>query len=129
MFINKDNRSSYNFKAPAIAGDADTSKEIFFPTQKAASAVFTENALSYNVEHDVTVLTFATPVAAASTLTLVAKDINVGARLICQFTFGGTKYDITVKTGEDTDATLAGVQSKTVGYELVWNGTKWIKIG
>lgn len=128
-YYNKDNNAMYNYVAPSIEADEDAVIELTFPTRRIGASAFTSDALTLEVNDDLTIRTFATEVAAGATLTITpASHLNVGARCILQFTFGSTKYDITVKTGNTTDAVLVGVVSKTVTYELVWSGTAWIHL-
>ena len=47
--------------------------------------------------------------------------------MMVQWANGGTKYDVTLKLNSTTTcATLTGVASTTVCYELVWTGTTWM---
>ncbi len=129
MNFNIDSNASYNFVAPNITADEDLKVELTFPTRRLGASAFTANALTLAVTDDLTIRTFATEVAAAATLTVeAASHLNVGARLLLKFTFGSTKYDITVKTGSTTDCVLTGVASTTVTYELVWTGTAWLHL-
>lgn len=127
--INIESNASYNYVAPNITADADLKIELTFPTRRAGASAFTSNALTLAVTDDLTIRTFATEVAAAAALTVeVAAHVNVGARMILRHTFGATKYDITVKTGNNSDCVLTGVASTAVNYELMWTGTAWMHL-
>lgn len=128
-YLNKENNASYGFLAPNIDADEGLKQELTFPTRRIGSSAFTSNALSLDVVDDLTIRTFATEVAANSTLTIkAAPHLNIGARLVLKFTFGATKKDITVKTGTTTDCVLVGVNSETVTYELIWTGSAWLHL-
>jgi hypothetical protein len=125
MFWNKKTNASYGFTAPEITEDADKKIEVPFPTREVVAGTFTDDACEVGIKRDTTILKFATTVAAASALTLTPDSkLPVGARVIVVCTFGSTKYDITV----NTSITLTGVASSTVSYELIYDGSNFIKL-
>lgn len=128
MFINKKTGASYGFVAPEIAADAYKDIQVVFPTFETLKPTLSSNAASVDVVRTTTIVDLgSTALAAAATLTAVADGkLPAGARLMVKWTNGGTKYDVTLKKDADTTcATLTGVASTTVCYELVWTGETW----
>jgi hypothetical protein len=128
MYNNHSNGASYGFKAPNIAEDAGRQIEVMFPTFEKLTPTLSSNAASVVVKRTHTLVDLgSTALAAAATLTAAADDnLPAGSRLMVKWTNGGTKYDVTLKLNATTTcATLTGIASTTVCYELVWTGTAW----
>lgn len=129
MYNNHSNGASYGFKAPSIAADAGQRKEVIFPTFEKLTPTLSSNAATVDVVRTTTLVDLgSTALAAAATLTAKADaNLPAGARMMVQWANGGTKYDVTLKLNSTTTcATLTGVASTTVCYELVWTGTTWM---
>lgn len=128
MFINKKNGASYGFVAPEIEADNGKKIEVQFPTFGILTPTISSNKAEVKVERTTTVVDLgSTALAAATTVVATPGDnLPAGARLMVKWANGGTKYDVTLKKDADTTcATLTGIASTTVCYELVWTGTAW----
>jgi hypothetical protein len=128
MYINKNNGASYGFVAPEIEADTDKDTKVVFPTFETQTPTLSSNAATVDVVRTTTVVDLgSTALAAAATLTAKAdSNLPAGSRLMVKWANGGTKYDVTLKLNASTTcATLTGVASTTVCYELVWTGTAW----
>lgn len=128
MFINKKTGASYGFEAPEIESDRNKDVQVPFPTFETLTPTLSSNAASVDVVRTTTLVDLgSSDLAAAATITAVAGGkLPAGARLMVKWTNGGTKYDVTLKKDADTTcATLTGVASTTVCYEVVWTGTTW----
>lgn len=129
MFINKKTGASYGFVAPEIAADAYKDIQVVFPTFETLTPTLSSNAAEVDVVRTTTVVDLgSTALAAEATLTAKADgNLPAGSRLMVKWANGGTKYDVTLKIDASTTcATLTGVASTTVCYELVWTGTTWV---
>lgn len=128
MYNNHSNGASYGFKAPSIDEDAGKQVEVMFPTFETQTPTLSSNAASVTVKRTTTIVDLgSSALAAAATLTATAdSNLPAGSRLMVKWANGGTKYDVTLKKDANTTcATLTGVASTTVCYELVWTGTAW----
>ena len=128
MFINKKTGASYGFVAPEISEDAGNDIKVQFPTFETQNAKLENNAASVTVKRTTTLVELnKEALTAAATLTAEADaNLPAGARLMVKWINGGTKYDVTLKLDASTTcATLTGVASTTVCYELVWTGSTW----
>lgn len=128
MFINKKTGASYGFVAPEISEDAGNDIKVQFPTFETQNAKLENNAASVTVKRTTTLVELnKEALTAAATLTAEADaNLPAGARLMVKWINGGTKYDVTLKLDASTTcATLTGVASTTVCYELVWTGKTW----
>lgn len=125
--INKENNASYGMVAPDIEDDADKKTEMVFPTAEAVSVTLTANAASVAVRRDTTIVKLGT-LAAAATVTLVPepKNLNIGSKVMVNWTSDSTGRNVSVKVGNDTIATLTGTASETVTKQLVWDGNTFI---
>lgn len=125
--INKENNASYGMVAPYIEDDADKKTEMVFPTAEAVSVTLTANAASVAVRRDTTIVKLGT-LAAAATVTLVPepKNLNIGSKVMVNWTSDSTGRNVSVKVGNDTIATLTGTASTTVTKQLVWDGNTFI---
>lgn len=125
--INKENNASYGMVAPDIEDDADKKTEMVFPTAEAVSVTLTANAASVAVRRDTTIVKLGT-LAAAATVTLVPepKNLNIGSKVMVNWTSDSTGRNVSVKVGNDTIATLTGTASTTVTKQLVWDGNTFI---
>lgn len=125
--INKTNNASYGMVAPYIEDDADKKTEMVFPTAEAVSVTLTANAASVAVRRDTTIVKLGT-LAAAATVTLVPepKNLNIGSKVMVNWTSDSTGRNVSVKVGNDTIATLTGTASTTVTKQLVWDGNTFI---
>ena len=125
--INKTNNASYGMVAPDIEDDADKKTEMVFPTAEAVSVALTANAASVAVRRDTTIVKLGT-LAAAATVTLVPepKNLNIGSKVMVNWTSDSTGRNVSVKVGNDTIATLTGTASTTVTKQLVWDGNTFI---
>ena len=125
--INKTNNASYGMVAPDIEDDADKKTEMVFPTAEAVSVTLTANAASVAVRRDTTIVKLGT-LAAAATVTLVPepKNLNIGSKVMVNWTSDSTGRNVSVKVGNDTIATLTGTASTTVTKQLVWDGNTFI---
>lgn len=129
MYNNHSNGASYGFKAPLIEKDAFKHTDVVFPTFETLTPTLSSNAATVDVVRTTTVVDLgSTALAAAATLTAKAdSNLPAGSRLMVKWANGGTKYDVTLKLDASTTcATLTGVASTTVCYELVWTGTTWV---
>ena len=128
MFINKKNGASYGFVAPEIEADNGKKIEVQFPTFGILTPTISSNKAEVKVERTTTVVDLGSTALAAATTVVATPSANLpaGARLMVKWANGGTKYDVTLKKDADTTcATLTGIASTTVCYELVWTGTAW----
>lgn len=128
MFINKKNGASYGFVAPEIEADNGKKIEVQFPTFEILTPTISSNKATVTVERTTTVVDLgSTALAAATTVVATPGDnLPAGARLMVKWVNGGTKYDVTLKKdASNTCATLTGIASTTVCYELVWTGSTW----
>ena len=125
--INKTNNASYGMVAPDIEDDADKKTEMVFPTAEAVSVTLTANAASVAVRRETTIVKLGT-LAAAATVTLVPepKNLNIGSKVMVNWTSDSTGRNVSVKVGNDTIATLTGTASTTVTKQLVWDGNTFI---
>lgn len=125
--INKENNASYGMVAPDIEDDADKKTEMVFPTAEAVSVTLTANAASVAVRRETTIVKLGT-LAAAATVTLVPepKNLNIGSKVMVNWTSDSTGRNVSVKVGNDTIATLTGTASTTVTKQLVWDGNTFI---
>ena len=125
--INKTNNASYGMVAPDIEDDAEKKTEMVFPTAEAVSVTLTANAASVAVRRDTTIVKLGT-LAAAATVTLVPepKNLNIGSKVMVNWTRDSTGRNVSVKVGNDTIATLTGTASTTVTKQLVWDGNTFI---
>lgn len=125
--INKENNASYGMVAPYIEDDAGKKTEMVFPTAEAVSVTLTANAASVAVRRDTTIVKLGT-LAAAATVTLVPepKNLNIGSKVMVNWTSDSTGRNVSVKVGNDTIATLTGTASTTVTKQLVWDGNTFI---
>ena len=125
--INKENNASYGMVAPYIEDDADKKTEMVFPTAEAVSVTLTANAASVAVRRETTIVKLGT-LAAAATVTLVPepKNLNIGSKVMVNWTSDSTGRNVSVKVGNDTIATLTGTASTTVTKQLVWDGNTFI---
>lgn len=128
MFINKKTGASYGFVAPEISEDAGKDIKVPFPTFETQKPTLSSNAAAVTVKRTTTLVDLgSSALAAAATVTATAdSNLPAGARLMVKWANGGTKYDVTLKKDAATTcATLTGVASTTVCYELVWTGETW----
>ena len=125
--INKTNNASYGMVAPDIEDDADKKTEMVFPTAEAVDVALTANAASVAVRRETTIVKLGT-LAAAATVTLVPepKNLNIGSKVMVNWTSDSTGRNVSVKVGNDTIATLTGTASETVTKQLVWDGNTFI---
>ena len=125
--INTKDNASYNFVAPDIESDAGKKTEMMFPTAEVVEPTISSNKAEAAVRREKTIMKLGT-LAAACELTLApeAANLNVGAVVAVSWTNGSTKYDVTVKVGDTTVATLTGIASTTVTKQLLWDGTGFL---
>ena len=128
MFINKKTGTSYGFVAPEIEADNGKDVKVQFPTFETQIAKVESNAASVTLERTTSLVEVGEEkLTDGATLTATPGDkLPAGARLMVKWHNGETKYDVTLKKDADTTcATLVGVASATVCYELVWTGSTW----
>lgn len=128
MYNNHKNGASYGFVAPEIEKDAGKQTEVVFPTFEKEAVTLSGNAAEVNVVRTTTFIDLgADALAAAATITAKAdSNLPAGSKIMVRWNNGGTKYDVTVKKDSATTcATLTGVASTKVCYELVWDGSTW----
>lgn len=127
--INKTNNASYGMVAPDIEDDAEKKTEMVFPTAEAVSVTLTANAASVAVRRETTIVKLGT-LAAAATVTLVPepKNLNIGSKVMVNWTSDSTGRNVSVKVGNDTIATLTGTASTTVTKQLVWDGNAFMAL-
>lgn len=126
-WINDATGQKLSFKAPAtkVGGDEVVAQ---FPFVDSQVSIISENKASATIAATETILTLGTDdLSAACTLTL-EQHLPVGAKMYVKFKCGGTKYDVTVKIGEDTEATITGVANKTNIAAFLWDGTHLLSI-
>lgn len=116
----------YNFKAPK---KGTGKKETQFPYVDSQVLALESNKADAEVTHTVSILTLGSDnLAAAATLDLDLANAPVGACVYLIFKCGGTKYDVTVKSGESTLASVTGVANKTNMASFLWSGTELLAI-
>lgn len=127
--INSKKGSTYHMEAPEIADDAGKTKKTIFPVYEAVEPTISSNKATVNVCRQVTIVKCGT-LAAGLALTLVpdAANLNVGSVVVVTWTNPSSKVDVTVKVGEDTIATLVGVNSATVSKQLIWDGSGFLTV-
>jgi len=126
-WINDNTGETVGFHLPnTLVGDPE--KEVQLPYLVSQSLTISSNKASATVAATENLLKVGSAnLAAACTLTLTNK-LPVGAKVYVVFKCGGTKYDVTVKDGEDTVATITGVASSTNLASFLWDGTSFLKI-
>ena len=129
MYYRKESNASYNFVAPNIEKDADQKVEVVFPTSELVEPTLSSNAATVKVERSTTIIDLGT-LSAAATITLEpGNDLAVGSIVVVKSTSDSTARAVTVKKGDDTVASISGVQSATVVKQLMWTGSTWVLIG
>jgi archaellin len=128
MYTNNANGASYNFVAPNVPGDAGQVVKRQFPTFEKKTVTLSSNAGSVTIERTKTLVDIsASNLAAATTLTATAKDIDEGSVVYVKFKCGGTAYNVTVKKdSDDTGVVLAGTASTTSCKSVMWDGSAWV---
>ena len=126
-WINDETGETVGFHLPSFLV-GDPKKEVQLPYLVAQNLTISSNKASATVAATENLLKVGSAnLAAACTLTLTNK-LPVGAKVYVVFKCGGTKYDVTVKVGEDTVATITGVASSTNLASFLWDGTSFLKI-
>jgi hypothetical protein len=127
MFLDTTQNSSYNFKAPSIAADADQKIEVTFPTaEKQVVTAAATTAIAIN--RTVTVIDLGELAAAMTLNATISDDVEVGAIIHIKALSDGTARAITFGTGFTAPA-LAGVISKTKVQSFIFDGTSFLPMG
>lgn len=128
QWINNDDNTSFNFKAPE--GATATKNEVLFPFYEATTYTANNDTLTLTIEQQYTFCTTASDSLIADTYFYLSIDAQVtaGAMLILEVPAGKLAQDFIPKTGF-TGTTVAGVASKTKYLTFIYNGTAFINIG
>lgn len=126
-WINDATGQKLSFKAPAtkVGGDEIVTQ---FPFVDSQALTISENKASATIAATETILTLGTENLSAACVLTVTPQLPIGAKLYVKFKCGGTKYDVTVKIGENTEATITGVANKTNLAAFLFDGTNLLSI-
>lgn len=128
MFINSDNKKSFNFVAPLTPELGGTINEVPFPMWEkqeiapAATLALVPTAMT-------SVITVNANLTAATTITVApASDLVPGAKLIVVLPCGATARNVTFSTGFEA-CTVTGEATKTKKAVFVYDGTTYCPTG
>lgn len=124
MFINMNQNSSYNFKAPNIAADADKKIEVVFPTQEALSPNVAA-ATDVNINRQTTVIDLGELSANTTLNATIGEDVERGAIVTVKAKSDGTARNVTFGDGFAAPA-VAGTVSKTKVVSFIYDGTTFL---
>lgn len=126
-YLNMNQNSSYNFKAPNIAADADQKIEVIFPTQEALSpSVAAETAVTIN--RQTTVIDLGELSANITLNATIGSDVERGAIVAVKAKSDGTARSLTFGTGFTAPA-VAGTISKTKVVSFIYDGANLLPLG
>jgi hypothetical protein len=124
MYLNMTQNSSYNFKAPSIAADADKKIEVVFPTQEAlAPAVAAVTAVEIN--RQTTVIDLGELAANVTLNATIGTDVERGAIVTVKAKSDGTARSVTFGDGFTAPA-VAGTISKTKVVSFIYDGASFL---
>ncbi len=124
MYINKNTNSSYNFKAPALAGDADKVIEVPFPTSEKQD-ITSAATVKLSINRTKTVVDFGELGANMACAAVIGDDVPVGALLLVKAASDSSARTITFGEGF-TSPTMAGTNSKTKAMAFMYDGTSFV---
>ena len=126
MYLDLTTNSSYNFKAPRIASDADKKIEVVFPTHE-AQAPTAGATIAVDINRQVTTIDLGELAADATINATISAHVERGAIVNLKAKSDGTARDITLGTGF-TAPTMAGTISKTKVTTYIYDGTTFLPV-
>lgn len=126
-YLNMNQNSSYNFRAPNIAADADKKLEVVFPTQEAQAPVVAAGT-PVEINRQTTVIDLGELAANTTVNATIGDDVERGAIVMIKAKSDGTARNVTFGDGFTVPA-MAGTISKTKVISCMYDGASFLPMG